>query len=232
MRMRRVLAVGVGLAVAAGGALAWERWLRPHRARSAFPRAWSEAYAATVVADAGPGDALGARLAAAALGQTRDSVVYDPAYVQIPYPGGDVPKGRGVCADVVVRAYRELGADLQVLVHEDMAANFGLYPNLWRLRRPDPNIDHRRVPNLMVFFKRFGTTLPIAQDPAAYSPGDLVTWLVDGNLPHIGIVANELSTDGKRHQIVHNIGEGPKLEDRLFDWPVTGHFRYRPASGR
>ena len=165
------------------------------------------------------------RLTAAALERTCHDVRYDGAYRSIPYPGGDVPSGVGVCTDVLVRSYRELGIDLQKEVHEDMAAAFSAYPNRWNLSAPDPNIDHRRVPNLEVFFARHGERLPVTDDPADYVPGDLVSWMV-GPLPHIGIVVPVRSSDGKRYQVVHNIGRGPELEDMLFDYPVVGHFRY------
>ena len=170
-----------------------------------------------------------ARLVAAAIERTRQSVVYDGAYRGIAYPGGDVPAGVGVCTDVLIRAYRAgLGIDLQQRVHEDMAREFAAYPKIWGLSRPDPNIDHRRVPNLAVFFARHGQTLPVTNDGGDYRPGDLVTWRVAGNLPHIGIVTGRRSLDGARPLIAHNIGRGPKLEDMLFDYPVTGHFRYLP----
>ncbi len=170
-----------------------------------------------------------ARLVAAAIERTRQSVVYDGAYRRIAYPGGDVPAGVGVCTDVVIRAYRAgLGLDLQQRVHEDMARNFAAYPQNWGLSRPDANIDHRRVPNLAVFFTRHGRVLPVTDIGGDYRPGDLVTWLVGRALPHIGIVTDKRSLDGKRPLIAHNIGRGPKLEDMLFDYPITGHFRYLP----
>lgn len=169
------------------------------------------------------------RLVAAALERTRHGVTYDGAYRRIRYPGGDVPANVGVCTDVVIRAYRVgLGVDLQKRVHEDMARAFARYPNNWGLRRPDPNIDHRRVPNLQVFLARHGRKLPATRDPGDYRPGDLMTWMVNGDLPHIGIVTDRRSADGERPLIVHNIGRGPKLEDMLFDYPVTGHYRYLP----
>lgn len=164
-------------------------------------------------------------LTAAALERTRHPVRYDGAYRSIPYPGGDVPAGVGVCTDVLIRSYRELGIDLQKEVHEDMTAAFSAYPNRWGLSSPDPNIDHRRVPNLEVFFTRHGERFPITGDPADYQPGDLVSWMV-GPLPHIGIVVPVRSSDGKRFRVVHNIGRGPELEDMLFDYPIVGHFRY------
>jgi uncharacterized protein len=167
------------------------------------------------------------QLAEVALQQTRQTVVYDPAYIKIPYPGGGVPASRGVCADVIIRAYRKFGIDLQKSVHEDMQQHFDLYPKLWGLRTTDTNIDHRRVPNLMVFFGRFGERLIISNSPSDFRPGEMVTWTVAGSLPHIGFVSNKRSEDGARYMIVHNIGAGPQLEDRLFEWPMTGHFRFR-----
>jgi len=167
-------------------------------------------------------------LPAAAIERTRHYVRYDPAYVRIPYPGGDVPADTGVCTDEVVRAYRSLGVDLQKEVHEDMVQNFSAYPRRWRwlLAKPDANIDHRRVPNLIAFFGRKGETLPITNRAEDYSPGDLVTWDLGGGVPHIGIVVDRTSPQSGRHMIVHNIGQGPQLEDVLFDWKITGHFRY------
>lgn len=167
------------------------------------------------------------RLVKAALDRTTKSVRYDPAYVSIPYPNGDVPADTGVCTDVVIRSYRALGFDLQKLVHVDMKANFSAYPKDWGLSRTDTNIDHRRVPNLRTFFKRRGASLPVTQDPADYKPGDLITCTVAGRLPHIAIVVPS-PDGGARPWIVHNIGAGPRLEDRLFEFPLTGHYRYHP----
>jgi uncharacterized protein YijF (DUF1287 family) len=161
-----------------------------------------------------------------AFAQTRQQVVYDGAYRRIPYPGGDVPADRGVCTDVVIRAYRGIGVDLQQLVHEDMRRHFAAYPKLWGLARPDTNIDHRRVPNLQTFFTRRGAQLPVSTEAATYRPGDLVTWMLPGNLPHIGVVSNRRSEDGQRPLIVHNIGRGPQLEDMLFAYRMTGHYRF------
>ena len=169
------------------------------------------------------------KLINAAIEQTDDGVVYNGAYFTIPYPGGDVPAQYGVCTDVIIRAYRTLGIDLQQLVHEDMKAHFALYPKLWGLKRTDTNIDHRRVPNLQVFFKRHGQSLPVTQNGADYKPGDMVTWNLrgdSGSLPHIGIVTDKLSPDGKRPLIAHNIGAGPVVEDMLFDYKITGRYRY------
>ncbi|MBU0501383.1 MAG: DUF1287 domain-containing protein [Gammaproteobacteria bacterium] len=166
------------------------------------------------------------RLAGAALEQIRHPVRYDGAYVIIPYPGGDVPANTGVCTDVLIRAYRKLGIDLQKEVHEEMRDHFDAFPKYWGLTKPDTNIDHRRVPNLQVFFKRRGQVLPITDNPTDYKTGDLVTWMLPGNLPHSGIVVDPLSGDGQRPLIVHNIGQGPKLEDILFQFPITGHYRY------
>jgi uncharacterized protein len=166
------------------------------------------------------------QLSAAAIERTAHDVLYDSAYRVIAYPMGDVPADRGVCADEIIRAYRSLGIDLQRLVHEDMAAHFSAYPRLWGLAAPDANIDHRRVPNLERFFARHGRSLAVSQTPAGYRPGDLVTWRLGGSLPHIGIVTDRRSADGLRPLIVHNIGEGPKLEDVLFAFPLFGHYRY------
>jgi len=166
------------------------------------------------------------RLVAAAVAQAGRRVVYDGSYRRIPYPGGDVPGDIGVCTDVVIRAYRALGIDLQQRVHEDMRAGFAAYPQQWRLPRPDPNIDHRRVPNLQAYLKRRRAALPMSTDAADYRPGDLVTWMLPGNLPHIGIVTSSRAPSG-RPLIAHNIGRGPELEDMLFAFPVTGHYRYR-----
>lgn len=154
---------------------------------------------------------------------------YDPTYFSIAYPGGDVPNDRGVCTDVVIRAYREAGVDLQVLVHEDMARNFRSYPQLWGLRSTDRNIDHRRVPNLQRFFERQGAGLPVTTDARDYRPGDLVTWMLPGNLPHIGIVSDRRAAQGERPLILHNIGAGTSEDDILFSYPITGHYRFPPT---
>jgi hypothetical protein len=166
------------------------------------------------------------RFSAAALERTQHVVRYDPAYVRLPYPGGDVPADTGVCTDEVIRAYRAVGIDLQKEVHEDMATNFSAYPRKWGRREPDPNIDHRRVPNLMVFFGRKGESLPITDRADDYDPGDLVTWDLGGGLTHIGMVVDRKTLLTRRYMIVHNIGAGPKMEDVLFDWKITGHYRY------
>ncbi|HEX8295703.1 MAG TPA: DUF1287 domain-containing protein [Chthoniobacteraceae bacterium] len=167
------------------------------------------------------------KLLAAARAQIGKTLSYDPAYVKLSYPGGDVPEERGVCTDVVVRAFRGVGIDLQKEVHEDMTKSWSAYPKLWDLRRPDPNIDHRRVPNLMTFFKRQGKSLPVTTDPADYRAGDLVTCLVPPRLPHIMIVSDAPSPeDPKRRLVIHNIGRGAQLEDRLFAFQLTGHYRF------
>jgi len=177
--------------------------------------------------DADP--AFAARLVEAAIERTEHTVRYDGSYVSIPYPGGDVSAGTGVCTDVVIRSYRKLGIDLQKLVHLDIARNFHLYParRLWGQTKPDTNIDHRRVPNLQTFFMRKGRSLRVSSKPSDYRPGDLVTWMLPGNLPHIGIVTDRVSRDGERPLVVHNIGDGPRLEDILFLYPITGHYRFR-----
>jgi len=167
------------------------------------------------------------KLSDAALSLTRDKVTYDPAYYSIKYPNGDVAADKGVCTDVIIRAYRKLGIDLQKEVHEDMKKNFSKYPKKFGLKKPDPNIDHRRVPNLMVFFAKFGQSKSTDTNPALYAPGDIVTWLLPGNLTHIGIVVNKKSADGKRYLIVHNIGGGQVIEDCLFRFTITGHYQYQ-----
>ncbi|MGB9465378.1 MAG: DUF1287 domain-containing protein [Candidatus Acidiferrum sp.] len=168
------------------------------------------------------------KLVAAAIERTNHSVKYVSAYIHLDYPGGDVPPDTGVCSDEIIRAYRTVGVDLQKEVHEDMVKNWADYPpnSKWRQAHPDPSIDHRRVPNLMVFFSRKGESLPITQRAADYSPGDVVTWDLGGDVPHIGIVVNVKSPEAGRFLIVHNIGSGPKMEDVLFAWKITGHYRY------
>lgn len=187
--------------------------------------------AATVNASPDPARPLDAaftqNLIQAAVRQTAAPVTYDGSYRRIAYPGGDVPAHIGVCTDVIIRAYRAVGVDLQVRVHEDMRTDFASYPRLWGLSRPDPNIDHRRVPNLQTYFRRHGAQLPVSRDAGGYLPGDMVTWMLPGNLPHIGLVTDRRSQDGKRWLIVHNIGRGPELEDMLFAYPISGHYRYR-----
>lgn len=170
------------------------------------------------------------RLVAAAESQIGVTVAYDPAYVRLGYPGGDVARDRGVCTDVVVRAYRDgLATDLQRLVHEDMAAHFDAYPRKWGLKAPDSHIDHRRVPNLQTFFRRHGMALAVSQRPGDYKPGDIVTMTVAATLPHIAIVSGRMAAGGSRPLIVHNIGSGTRLEDRLLEFPLTGHYRFKPA---
>lgn len=166
------------------------------------------------------------RLSNAALELTKQSVTYSSGYCIIPYPNGDVPANKGVCTDVVIRAYRKLGIDLQLRVHEDMAANFKLYPKNWGLSQPDKNIDHRRVPNLMVFFARYGKIKPLTQNPNDYLPGDIVCWNLGGGITHIGLMVNKKSADGARYLIVHNIGGGQVLADCLFDFKIIGHYTF------
>ena len=170
---------------------------------------------------------FGLRLSAAAEERATHFVIYDAAYERIPYPNGDVAADRGVCADEIVRAYRLLGIDLQRLVHEDMRRAFHVYPKRWGLKRPDSNIDHRRVPNLATFFTRHGTSLRPSLDGRDYRPGDVVAWALADGRPHIGIVTERRSADGARPLVLHNIGRGPQIEDMLFELTITGHFRYR-----
>ena len=166
------------------------------------------------------------KISDAALELTNKQVKYDGSYYNIPYPKGDVPNGIGVCTDVVIRTYRANGLDLQKEIHEDMAANFNVYPNNWGLKKPDANIDHRRVPNLMTYFDRQGSKLPITNNGDNYLPGDVVAWDLGGGTTHIGVVVQSPSRDNKRYQIVHNIGGGQVLEDCLFDFEIIGHYRF------
>jgi len=167
------------------------------------------------------------QISTCALELTKDDVTYDPAYFSIPYPNGDVPIGKGVCTDVVIRTYRKMGIDLQSEVHEDMKQNFNLYPKIWGLKRTDTNIDHRRVPNLMTFFKRHQAEKPMTRNPKDYFPGDIVCWNLGGAITHIGIVTSQKSEDKQRYLIVHNIGSGQVAEDVLFAYTIIGHYRYK-----
>lgn len=167
-----------------------------------------------------------ARAVSSAKAQTKRTIYYDPAYVSLSYPGGDVPPDRGVCTDVVVRALRAAGVDLQQKVHEDMRAHFGAYPRKWGLKRPDSNIDHRRVPNLQTYFKRYGKSLPITDRGREYQPGDIVSWKLSNGLDHIGIVSDAAVFGQDRYTVIHNIGRGVEQEDVLFAWKITGHYRY------
>lgn len=170
----------------------------------------------------------------AAFERTKHFVLYNGAYRSIKYPNGDVPDNIGVCTDVVIRSYRTIGVDLQKLVHEDMLENFIKYPSkkIWGLNKTDSNIDHRRVPNLQTFFKRHGEQLIISSNPKDYKAGDLVTWMVSGNLPHIGIVTDQINSETGNPYIVHNIGLGPKKQDMLFDFKISGHYKYIPDKYR
>ena len=167
-------------------------------------------------------DPFSRQLIDAALERTRHRVRYDGAYRSIAYPGGDVPDDIGVCTEVIIRSYRGVGIDLQKEVHEDISAAFAVYPKNWGLRRPDANIDHRRVPNLRTFLRRQGAELP---PTAEFRPGDIVTWKLRGNLPHIGLLIDRLSADGTRLLVVHNVGAGPKVDDALLRYEITGHYR-------
>jgi len=171
------------------------------------------------------------KLVHAADERTQRAVVYDGSYRTIGFPWGDVSDDIGVCSDVVIRAYRKLGIDLQHLVNHDMSLNFYAYPSYrqWKLTRPDPNIDHRRVLNLQVFFARAGQNLPISRRPQDYRPGDLVTWNIRPGMPHIGIISDKLANNGLTPLVIHNIGNGPEYSDILFRMEITGHFRYFPG---
>lgn len=217
-----LVALGIVLLVASRSAVA---------KRAFFLWKWNRGYAPAAPAIR-TGVSYDTALVAAAREQTRLAVRYDPAYLPIPYPGGDVPPNQGVCSDVIVRAYRKIGIDLQKEVHEDMAAAFSKYPRIWGMSGPDPNIDHRRVPNLMKFFQRHDADLPISASGLDYAPGDIVAWNLGAGITHIGLVVDWPSPGGERFQIVHNIGAGPRMEDVLFDWTIIGHFRYPTASER
>jgi len=166
----------------------------------------------------------------AAIERTKHDVTYDGSYFSIPYPNGDVPPNVGVCTDVIIRTYRTLKIDFQKLVHEDMLSHFDEYPSkrIWGLTKPDKNIDHRRVPNLQAFLSRHGVVLQITKQNKDYTAGDIVTWMLPGNLPHIGIISNKIDRDTGHPLVVHNIGAGPKLDDMLFSYKITGHYRYEP----
>ncbi|OVE76487.1 DUF1287 domain-containing protein [bacterium F11] len=166
------------------------------------------------------------KVLSSALEQTKKTFIYDPAYEKLEYPKGDVDMWKGVCTDVVVRAFRAAGVDLQVLVHEDMTENFDVYPKIWGLSKPDKNIDHRRVPNLMTFFKRKGKDVPLSKKATDYQPGDVVAWKLPNERLHVGIVSKKRKLLRKRHLIVHNIGWGTELEDILFKYKIIGHYRY------
>lgn len=168
-------------------------------------------------------------LIAAARAQVGLTIGYDPSYQSLGFPGGDVDPSTGVCTDVIIRALRTAwDVDLQLAVNRDMKADFSAYPQHWGLTNTDRNIDHRRVPNLQTLFTRIGADLPATTDPADYLPGDVVTWLLPGNLPHIGVVSDSRSPDATRPQVLHNIGGGAQEEDRLFEFPITGHYRLNP----
>lgn len=172
-------------------------------------------------------DSIALKLSDAAISLTLDKVQYDPSYFKIPYPDGDIPAGKGVCSDVIIRAFRKLKIDLQKEVHEDMKANFDKYPKIWGLKKTDTNIDHRRVLNLMTFFSRKGKVKTTGTNTSEYLPGDIVAWRLSNGMTHIGIVVNKKSKDGKRYLIVHNIGAGQVMEDCLFSFKIIGHYSYK-----
>lgn len=221
-RRRFVFGAGfVGLAVF--GAANWKSW---SSAVAATSNAIDGPYSRPVLASPEP---WADELIKAARSQVGVTTRYDPSYVGLTFPMGDIQREKGVCTDVVIRAYRDaFGIDLQELVHHDMKQAFDEYPKIWGLKRPDPNIDHRRVPNLERFFTRKGASLPISRGSSDYLPGDLITQRLPGNLPHIAIVTHWASPEEKRPLVIHNIGSGAQLEDRLFDFTISGHFRFTP----
>jgi uncharacterized protein len=229
MISRRKIVVGIiGLAVSgtAAALTARPQWRQALKAYAAEPVASPPAR--DFAAFAHP-EKWAQRLIDAAEGQIGKTLYYDSAYTQLEYPNGDVPMVRGVCTDVIIRAYREgLSVDLQKLVHEDMRASFSAYPKKWGLKRPDGNIDHRRVPNLQVFLERQGASLNVSRQADAYKPGDIVTMNLPGQLTHIALVTHRASEDGLRPLCVHNIGAGARLDDTLFAFELTGHYRFKP----
>lgn len=204
--------------------------LLPHTRRT-FLAGSAAAFAAVLAirnarAETLPGLAL-VRAAQAQIGVTH---IYDSSYVRLDYPNGDVPMDRGVCTDVIIRAYRKAwGYDLQKAVHEDMKRAFSAYPRIWGMRAPDANIDHRRVPNLQTFFKRQNASVPISANISDYQSGDVVSQMLPGNRPHILIVSDRISTQTQRPLVIHNIGAGTQEEDLLTAFPITGHYRFSPA---
>jgi len=167
----------------------------------------------------------GLSLVAAARAQVGITLVYDARYQSIAYPAGDVPIWSGVCSDVVIRAFRAVDIDLQVVVHRDMKAHFEHYPRNWGLKTTDTNIDHRRVPNLATYFRRQGKAVSISTAGADYLPGDVVVWRLSGGQPHIGIVSDQIGSSGNP-KVIHNIGWGTREDDSLFDFDITGHYRW------
>lgn len=192
----------------------------------------SSEQAELLISSLGSSDAPGSKLAAAALAHSSENVAYDPSYYKIGYPDGDVPPNKGVAADVVVRSFRKLGIDLQVAVHEDMAAHFRMYPQLWNASAPDTNIDHRRVANLQRFFERNGETLTTSRDAADYQPGDIVVWALANGEKHIGIVVPGPAERSVEPWVVHNMGAGVRWENVLFDYNIGGHFRFPAKAGK
>ncbi|MEO8002303.1 MAG: DUF1287 domain-containing protein [Arenimonas sp.] len=189
--------------------------------------AWLCLFACSALAQQGDG----VKVVVAARSQIGVTTAYDPAYSRIAYPMGDVPQVRGVCSDVVIRAYRKAGIDLQAAVHEDMQKHFSTYPKIWGLKKTDSNIDHRRVPNLEVFFKRQGKSLADLQTADSFRPGDVVSWRLANGLAHIGIVSDKKTLFGSRPLVIHNIGQGTQEEDILFAWRIVGHYRWFNAAG-
>ena len=197
--------------------------------KEGFIRSFSRSYDQYIQTNTST-DSFYKALALAAEKRTSLKIIYDGSYQEIPYPNGDVDEGIGVCTDVVIRSYRSHNIDLQELVHIDMSEGFTRYPKIWRKLKPDTNIDHRRVPNLMTFFKRKGTVLPITMNPLDYEAGDIVAWNFGNGLMHIGIVSTKTSSNRNIPLIVHNIGRGPEISDLLFNYPIIGHFRYKPSN--
>lgn len=168
----------------------------------------------------------GKHLAAAAIGHSREPILYDNTYYKISYPNGDIPTGKGNAADVIIRCFRRVGIDLQQDVHEDMKADFRAYPQLWDALAPDPSIDHRRAANLVRFFERKGESLPVTREPAHYRPGDVVVWSLANAEMHIGLIVPGPGDKQDQPWVVHHMDKTPTWADQLFDFQITGHYRY------
>ncbi len=235
-----VRALSLGLVVLAALLLAWRlsRWAYlktrlPEHAFIAEQRRLASADSPVAADQSSTEKAMALALARAAEARADLPTLYDPSYVELVYPGGDVPIDRGVCTDLVVRAYRDVGIDLQKLVHEDMSRAFDAYPSrsIWGMGEPDPSIDHRRVPNLMVFFRRHGQAVTASSDASGYMAGDIIAWNLGGGLTHIGILTSRQVPGTRRLLVAHHVGGPPRKDDSLFRWEIIGHYRYLGDDG-
>lgn len=222
MCVSRPYILGVALILSLAGCTSWSHTPHVTRAGSAVTTNSSPNLTGAPSPPATPLQ----QVIAGSVEQTSYTFYYDPSYAKLDYPGGDVPLDRGVCADVVIRAFRKSGVDLQKEVHEDIKDHFAAYPQKWGARGPDANIDHRRVANLMTYLQRRGKALAVTTDPQQYRPGDVVAWDLGNGLLHIGVVSDIQAESKQNYQVVHNIGAGAKAEDVLFAWRIIGHYRY------